>query len=35
MHRGCLTRIINSALCCLRTFGVAFVADVVVDRPSV
>jgi len=35
MHRGCLARIISSALFRLRTFGVAFVADVVVDRPSV
>ena len=35
MHRGCLARIINSALCRLRTFGVAFIADVVADRPSV
>jgi hypothetical protein len=32
MHRGCLARIINSALCRLGTFGVA---DVVADRPSV
>ncbi len=35
MHRGCLARIINSALCRFRTFGVAFIADVVADRRSV
>ena len=35
MHRGCLAGIINSALCRFRTFGVAFIADLVTDRGSV
>jgi hypothetical protein len=35
MHRGCLARIIDSGLCHLRTFGVAFIADAVADRRSV
>ena len=35
MHRGWLARVVNSALCRLRTFGVACIAGVVADRRSV